>query len=78
MTPVPLVGSACDLINGINKGDVGEIIFGSVFLVVDTLTFGLGHYIGAGSKVGKKSVSELARRVQKGGKITKGVKIGSL
>lgn len=64
LAPVPLAGSACDLIIGINKGDAWDIVSGSIFLAFETVTFGFGHYIAAGSKVGKKSIKNFYRVFQ--------------
>lgn len=42
-------------------------------MIVDTFTFGLGHYL---SNV-KTGVSTIAKTVQKGGKIAKAIQVGS-
>ena len=73
LTLVPGAGSACDLISGIKKGDTVDIIAGGAFLALDFVSFGAGSLI----KSGAKSVTALAKAVQKGDKIRKTFRVGS-
>ena len=77
-TPIPGAGSLCDIANGIMHGNVGDIVSGGVFLIVDVFTFGQGHYLkGAGKAItkGTKAVSRLAKMVRQGKKILRGVRV---
>jgi hypothetical protein len=65
-------GSACSLTNAIYAKDFIGIASSVLFLGFDWITWGQGHWI----KASTANVSKLARMVQKGGKIIKGVKVG--
>lgn len=71
--PIPLAGSACSIYLAIDSGDASGIVFGVATGLLDIFTFGMGHYLVA---VGK-DISKLARLVQKGGQIVRGISIGS-
>jgi hypothetical protein len=57
---------------GIARGDPFDIVMGGGFLVIDFFTWGIAGKV----KAATVGVSKLARMVQKGGKIVKGVLVG--
>ena len=72
-TPIPVAGSLCTVANGFAHDDPVDVILGGVFGVLDAISLGMSHYI----KAATADVAQLARMVQKGGKIIQAIVINS-